>query len=144
MEKKKLVVALGAGIAVSLSASVLASQGSSNPFQTSTMTAAYNGQSGQLQLAAQDSSSAAGAAKQAMGKCGKGKCGKGKCGGSKAQDGKKANGGCGGKQADGSCGGKKADGSCGGKKADGNCGVSKAGEATDASGGDAGAANGGS
>jgi len=118
MKKKKLVVALGAGLAVGLSANVIAEQGSSNPFQATAMTTAYNSQA--TQLASESIASDMKGTKIAMGKCGKGKCG------ANMKHGKKVDGSCGGKKADGSCGGKKADGSCGGKKADGSCGGKKA------------------
>ena len=124
MKKKKLVVALGAGLAVGLSANVIAEPGSSNPFQATAMTTAYNSQA--TQLASESIASDMKGTKIAMGKCGKGKCG------ANMKHGKKVDGSCGGKKADGSCGGKKADGSCGGKKADGSCGGKKAGDSNTA------------
>lgn len=117
MNKKKLVVALTAGLAVGVSSAV-----SANPFKTSSMESSYNAKSAQIKLA--------------EGSCG-GKKGGGSCGGDKKDSGKcghdkKGSGKCGhDKKADGNCGAKKSDGKCGStddsKKKSGKCGSGKCG-----------------
>jgi uncharacterized low-complexity protein len=98
-ELKTVAAALGAGFAVSLTASPVA-QALDNPFAVTQFDAGY-------MVAAE-------------GGCGGEKAAEGACGGEK-----KAEGACGGeKAAEGACGGeKKAEGACGGEKsAEGKCG----------------------
>lgn len=104
MDKKNLLAAITASLAVGLAG---AASASSNVLQSDKMDAAYS------------------ATQKSSFKLAGGKCGEGKCGGNKKKEGKCGEGKCGAdKKKEGKCG----EGKCGGNKMkEGKCGEGKCG-----------------
>ncbi len=108
MNKKKLALAISAGLAVGVASTTVSA---SNPFQADKMNQAYNAKSAPIKLAEGN------CGKGPNGKCGSdakdkgGKCGEGKCGDKKDKGGKCGEGKCGAskKSKSGKCG----EGKCG-------------------------------
>ena len=94
MDKKSMLITLGASLSLGLATASHAEQG--NTFQAEKLKSGYNNVDGSFKIA--------------EGKCGAGKCGAGKCGADKMKDKMKD------KKNDGTCADKKKDASCGDNK----------------------------